>query len=262
MIVCKWCRSQVKFGKGPQAVPEWRRWQCEDCGAIGYQKVPATDELSAIYKAAWHDSTKAGKFASGSTSEAIADSIVSVMTDDLDLGSCLDYGGGKGLLAKSLCKKGAFEIYVIEPFGSDPKIPQVVWLSDLADLPSGKKFDWVFMVEVIEHLLDPVYELAKIREYLKPTGKLVITTPNSKGWRARLGRANWREAQNPTHINLFSLTALRTCLQRAGFAQVNRVRKPVRYNATGLSEIILAVTQMIGIDGGLRVVASLPKGKK
>lgn len=261
MIVCKWCRSQVEFGKSPRQVPEWGRWQCKSCGAIGYRKDPGIDELSAIYVAAWHDSIKTGKFAAGSTSEVIADSILSVMTDGLYLGSCLDYGGGKGVFAKSLCKKNASEIYVIEPFGSDPKIPQVVWLSDLADLPIRKRFDWIFMIEVIEHLLDPVCELTKIRECLKPTGKLVITTPNSKGWRARVGGTGWREAQNPTHINLFSSKALCTCLHRAGFTQVDRILKPVRYNSNGLPGVILAVTQMLGIDGGLRVVASSPKGK-
>lgn len=64
-----------------------------------------------------------------------------------------------------------------------------------------------------------------------------------------------REVQNPTHINLFSEKALRTCLLNAGFSCVKRVFHPVKYKANGFKALALGISQMIGVDGGLRFIA-------
>ena len=42
-----------------------------------------------------------------------------------------------------------------------------------------KKYDYIFMLDVIEHLMNPVKSLENIRLLLKETGKLIIHTPNS-----------------------------------------------------------------------------------
>jgi len=73
--------------------------------------------------------------------------------------------------------------------------------------------------------------------------------------RSRLNGSNWREIQNPTHINLFSYQGLKRLLEQAGFTEVVRLYKPVSYNQSGLRALALALTQLIGIDGGLRILA-------
>lgn len=256
IIKCKWCGAEAAIGNAPKRMPTWDRWLCKGCGSIGYCIDPSLDELNHVYQTAWHDAVGSGQFAAGSTSERIAYSLISVLVGQSKLGSCLDYGGGKGVLAKTLVRLGSHDVSVFEPFGTDPKTPGVSWFSSWHDFPSDKKFDYIFMVEVIEHLLDPVEELRQIRERLSSSGKLIITTPNARGWHARLDGTNWREAQNPTHINLFSPLAIKACLKFAGFKQVKRVLKPVRYNANGLSALALALTQIFGIDGGIRIIAS------
>jgi hypothetical protein len=106
-------------------------------------------------------------------------------------------------------------------------------------------------------LLDPIEQLINIRKRLLPGGKLLITTPNSKGWRARFDGAKWREVQNPTHVNLFTEKALRICLKKAGFNNVHRILRPISYNTKGVLRLILSTTQMLGIDGGLRIIAKV-----
>ncbi|MCC7222023.1 MAG: methyltransferase domain-containing protein, partial [Candidatus Contendobacter sp.] len=103
--------------------------------------------------------------------------------------------------------------------------------------------------------LNPQKQLEKIRRSLAPGGKLIVTTPNAKGWRAKIDNFSWREANNPTHINLFSESALKSCLAKAGFTGVKRIFQPVTYKATGLKALALSMTQRLGIDGGLRFVA-------
>lgn len=94
------------------------------------------------------------------------------------------------------------------------------------------------------------------RSHLTPGGKLVITTPNAKGWRARKDGFRWREVQNPTHINVFSEAALKGCLIKAGYSSAKRIFRPVKYNAKGINAIALGFTQLFGIDGGLRFIAT------
>jgi 2-polyprenyl-3-methyl-5-hydroxy-6-metoxy-1,4-benzoquinol methylase len=257
MKTCKWCNATVIFGPGPKTRTDWERWRCKSCSAFGYTKDPSPNELAEVYDAAWREVEDTGAFAKGSTDNKIAHSLLEAIDfpDDNNRNPrCLDYGGGTGHLATALHQKGA-NVTVYEPYGKNPGLPASInWLSN-TDCISPKKFDWIFMVEVIEHLLDPLQELHNIYHYLSPKGRLVITTPNAKGWRATLDKFNWREVQNPTHINLFSKIILIRELKKAGFTNIKRIHRPVVYREKGIRAIALSITQIFGIDGGLRIIA-------
>ncbi len=47
------------------------------------------------------------------------------------------------------------------------------------DMKRGKKFDILLMLDVIEHVNNPVEFLNDYQEFLKEDGKIIITTPNS-----------------------------------------------------------------------------------
>ena len=255
MSECRWCGGTTRVGDGPVVRPEWMRWRCNGCGVFGYVHDPSSDELSQVYESAWQDSERSGTYAAGSTDEKIARSLLDAVNFS-PLGSkCLDYGGGKGSFAKVLIEKGCERLAVFEPFGQNPGLQFVNWVNDLNAL-GEEKFDWIFMVEVLEHLLNPQETLAEIRRHLAPGGKLVITTPNALGWRARIDGFKWREAQNPTHINLFTAQILKDCLMKAGYSNANRILRPVTYKAKGLKALGLAMTQVVGVDGGLRFIAT------
>ena len=253
---CKWCNSSTIKSIPFSRFNKRSRWLCKDCGAIGYIQDPSANELTDIYKAAWNNNIS-NRFASGSTDGRIATSLIKALCGSKVRGSCLEFGGGHGKFANALLQYNPTEIFVYEPFGFRRRIPGVTWFSEWEDLPIGKKFDWIFMVEVIEHLLNPVVELARIRSILNPGGKLAITTPNTRGWRSIKEGIRWQEAQNPTHINLFSTSALKLCLKQSGFKKIKRIYQPVQYKSKKLFNIILGVTQVIGIDGGIRIVAQI-----
>lgn len=46
-------------------------------------------------------------------------------------------------------------------------------------IPYNKKFDWVFLTEVLEHISDDSKALANINKSLKKKGRLILTTPKS-----------------------------------------------------------------------------------
>jgi len=254
MSKCIWCGGQTVINNGPATRLDWQRWRCKSCGMFGFVNCPSLEDLSAVYETAWKDSASSGSYAAGSTDEKIARSLLAAIDFKSNGSNCLDYGGGRGAVARALIEKGCENLTVYEPFGLNPGLSAVNWISDLNSL-GQEKFEWIFMIEVVEHLRDPQAELMKIRQHLTPTGKLVITTPNARGWRARSDGFNWREAQNPTHINLFTAQSLKSILLAADYIDPRRVYRPVSYKSKGLKAFALAITQIIGIDGGLRFIA-------
>lgn len=251
---CNWCGQKTCNIPGPLVRPHWHRSQCTGCGALTYQALPSPDDLAAVYAMAWEEERPSDEFAIGATSEAISCSLLRAAGWQLSAQSkCLDYGGGRGEFSLALINQGCKHVYVYEPFGKMREIGAAKWVKELGDL-AGECFDWIFLIEVIEHMRDPISELRKIERLVAPRGKLFVTTPNAKGLRARLDGHKWREAQNPTHINLFSATALERCLREAGFSKATRLYRPVRYNASGIRAIALSIAQYLGVDGGLRYI--------
>ncbi len=56
---------------------------------------------------------------------------------------------------------------------------------------NGRRYDVVVAVDVLEHLNDPVTELARLGSLLAPGGVLLITTPDPSSFMARLTGSRW-----------------------------------------------------------------------
>ena len=78
-------------------------------------------------------------------------------------------------------------------------------------------FDLIIMNHVIEHVHDPIAFLALCRRFLKPNGRLILTTPNSKSTGHKWFGPNWRGLEPPRHIFIFSMDTLAIVALRAGF---------------------------------------------
>lgn len=77
-------------------------------------------------------------------------------------------------------------------------------------------FDVVAMVDVIEHLCDPVRTLAECRRVLKPGGRLYLVTPDIGSLSAKVLRGAWWGLR-PAHFHYFSLKTLGSLLEKNGF---------------------------------------------
>jgi 2-polyprenyl-3-methyl-5-hydroxy-6-metoxy-1,4-benzoquinol methylase len=89
------------------------------------------------------------------------------------------------------------------------------------------QFDTILMLAIIEHLKNPDELLAQIPSYLKPDGKLLITTPSPAGDAihkigARIGMF-YKEAAN-AHATILTREALQTRVQRNGLKIVKYQR--------------------------------------
>jgi 2-polyprenyl-3-methyl-5-hydroxy-6-metoxy-1,4-benzoquinol methylase len=86
-------------------------------------------------------------------------------------------------------------------------------------------FDRIRVNHVIEHLYEPVSVLTNLRKKLKAGGAMHIATPNAESLAAAVLRKFWRGLECPRHITIYSRSALRIVLQKAGFTDVLLVQQ-------------------------------------
>ena len=156
----------------------------------------------------------------------IANKITELLNRPLDGVRILDIGCGWGQTMKFLADRGG------ECYGFDPAPEAVDYVKSLGlqctragmermDVFGGKRFDVVMLMNVLEHLADPVNVVAEIKEaVLNDGGLLVIEVPNEfndfqVAGQQLHGLKEWWVAP-PAHLNYFSGTTLSSLLQGAG----------------------------------------------
>ena len=146
----------------------------------------------------------------------------------------LDVGCSSGYLARPLAERGN----TIVGLELDPEAAraaeefcELVLVGDVEtmDLPlEPGSFDVVLGGDVIEHLRDPAATLARLRPYLRPGGRVVLSTPNVANWAIRLSllSGRWRYTDrgilDRSHTHLFTKATLAETLERAGY-RVERI---------------------------------------
>jgi 2-polyprenyl-3-methyl-5-hydroxy-6-metoxy-1,4-benzoquinol methylase len=110
-------------------------------------------------------------------------------------------------------------------FGLDLRVASFDSLEGFTDL------DAVTLVEIIEHLFDPVAVLRQLRGWLRPGGGVYITTPNFDcDDRRRAGMA-WN-AICADHYQYFTVATLTRALETTGF----QVRWIAETGSRGINE--------------------------
>lgn len=78
-------------------------------------------------------------------------------------------------------------------------------------------FDAIILYHVIEHLADPEKTILQLRKLLKPSGILLVGTPDFDSGCARRFGSRYRLLHDSTHISLFSYLSLHRFLSDHGF---------------------------------------------
>lgn len=141
--------------------------------------------------------------------------------------SVIDIGAGPGGMAQELLKKGC-RVAVVDQFppthGVDSRV--TVFTQNLDDTPGFdvRGYDYLLLLDVIEHLKHPEQFLDRLRSQFDFTARTVIvTTPNIAFVVQRLmllfGQFNYGKAGilDRTHTRLFTFRSLRHLLADAGF---------------------------------------------
>lgn len=145
-------------------------------------------------------------------------------------GRILDLGCGDGDSVASLNRLG----WQAEGIDVDPDAVRVAQSQGLkvtlGKLEAGgypdDYFDAVAMNHVIEHVHDPLALLQECRRILKPSGRMVITTPNVESLGHKIFRLCWVHLDPPRHLFLLSSRSLRALVEQSGFTVRSLVTLP------------------------------------
>ena len=94
------------------------------------------------------------------------------------------------------------------------RIHKIDLLNEILDNKKHEKFDVITMLGLIEHVLQPVKLLNKIKFLLKEGGYLIIQTPNTGSLMSKIMGKYWPPISPVEHINLFSQSFLSDLLKK------------------------------------------------
>jgi len=134
----------------------------------------------------------------------------------------LDVGAGIGLMCLA-AREAGLESAGVEPSAWAVKVAREAHRVDLLQgaFPhpalTGRRFDVITVIDVIEHLQNPMALLREVRDALHPGGLAVITTPDVRSLAPRLlGRRWWH--YRVAHVGYFDRKTIARALRGSGLA--------------------------------------------
>jgi 2-polyprenyl-3-methyl-5-hydroxy-6-metoxy-1,4-benzoquinol methylase len=150
----------------------------------------------------------------------------------------LDIGAADGSVARALSARGCRVVAIEADRGAaaaaerfcERVIAEDVETLDLDAVLQGQRFDFVLLLDVLEHLRDPAAVLTAVGRTLGPGGRIIISVPNVTHAALRLelmaGRFRYTDAGllDRTHLHLFDRPALEELISGAGLDVLDRMR--------------------------------------
>jgi len=170
-------------------------------------------------------------------------------------GAILDVGCGSGNFLRCM-KEAGFSAFGIEPSGTGSEYARAEhgidiyhgMIEDYLTLNSGRRFDVITLLNVLEHLTRPAQTLLQLDQLLASDGVLAIVVPDAR-FHDIVGRVRrlfgipdpfWIERPKsflsgfklPDHLCSFQPDSITSLLRRCGFQVVAIQNAPVVFNLT------------------------------
>lgn len=215
--------------------------------------------------------------ASPGTHEAAAKLIEgAVAPDERVSATVLEMGAGNGAFSRRLRDIGFEDITAWDIDAESVKAPvscveEVDLNGDIEAAASGRRFDLIVALEVIEHLENPWAFFRGCSEILAPGGVLLISTPNIESAASRIdflrnGRFVWfhdKDLKESGHIAPLGRWQVKLAASRAGLASIGASSNSEdavvvwSYGAKGALKHLLALVMAPVMKGSTRGEISL-----
>ncbi len=260
-IMCPICGSRRTVSKCPNKDINI----CKDCDVLFRHPFPSEQSLESIYEKNYSIENITKKIMNVETDVLIArqlfDLIMKEVSEKIRNVNMLEFGAGLGNFCEVVKDKVKNIVAVEKNKNAREFISQkeIEVISSLGEIYGKAEFDLIVMIEVIEHLKDPVGILKRFYQLLKPDGKLFITTPNHRGLNSLITKERWREISRPTHLYAFSPKSLYRTLSIAGFNKIKWLKKPVNFKRRDNFSIQIFISHLLqytNLSGGLKYIAT------
>jgi len=224
-IDCPACLSKAKTLE--YTIVDLEYFRCLKCGTVYVTPCP-TEEIIGWYLEEseglrfWRENMPSHIIESRKKniySERVRFILESAKICNVDPDIVLDIGGGNGELAESLAmEKTIKKVIMVEPQPVSLKSNKVEVLQTSIENVRrlNEKANIITAFEVIEHIPHPEKLLAKIGDFLRPDGIIILSTPNIDGFETStlktLSRICWFD-----HIILYNTRSLPILLRRCGY---------------------------------------------
>lgn len=189
--------------------------QCNSCGFVFTQRIPTGEELQNHYKGYLSISTLSP------VTEVRYNELLDYFEKFRKTNRILDVGCGNGLFLE-VARKRNWEVYGTE-FTSE-NVTRCreknieVFQGDITQNTFDKaSFDVVVSFEVIEHINNPHYYAAAIRNLLRRGGIFYFTTPNFNALNKYILGSKWNIVEFPEHLCYFTKKTANRLLVSNGF---------------------------------------------
>jgi len=174
----------------------------------------------------------------------------------------LDFGCGAGGFLKFLREKKSLAGRPLELTGHDVgsyatllKSKDAFRILDLDEIrrEPAASFDVISLIEVIEHLPEPLPPLELIARLLKPGGLLLLTTGNLDSPAARRSGIHYRYCAPEIHVSLFNPRTLARLYARVGLTPY-----PVRYDGAVRFKVLKTLRHRPALRAAARAALAFP----
>lgn len=230
--------------------------QCTDC-SLRYQRRVLTDgDLRALYST-WISPTQAEQFKrlfagedpSRTTYDASRQAVGRLLTlrrvvstNPPSAPRLLDFGCGDGAFV-SLAADFGFDAHGVDFSASRRSQAERRGVTLVSDIDQWHRegrgrVDAVTMIEVLEHLVDPVGALQDVATLLEPGAVLLVEVPDCSGLDSPSDFGDFNHLNPLEHVNAFVPETLEQVCARAGFVPIRRPPVFVTDNLLGVARAI------------------------
>jgi len=230
-IVCIQCGAEMsrKFIKKSFAY-----FFCPCCAQVTTYPYPSDTDIRSHYEQGFRDQNYNAVLKNRDVYAAAMQRLCGMIRRDLahrkkklEAMQVLDIGCFTGdflcCMVKNGCSVYGLELQKEAVAIASQSLPGRVFQSNVMDdsltLPV-REFDMATMLGIVEHVVQPIELLRRVKDLLKLGGFLVVQTPNTSSVLAALMKRRWMPFTPVEHIHLFSRKSLVEALEKIGFKDI------------------------------------------